>query len=182
MRAGPELLFSTMSTNTFSNGTSPNQEACHSIFDDSKVENGTKFFLISDMDAVVCLITLGFKVRKDPPTKVVKNPDGNVITTVYFNTVSDCGKYTVEKFMKAYKHDAKYVNENPDCPMAFVIAAVKNKSSIIRSLSSITPSVCMRPTEHSGPVIRVVEGSEKHKNCLLKGMVHVNPDCIIKFN
>ena len=152
------------------------------LIDTSPIASGTKFFASSNLDVIVCLITLGFRVRRDPPVRVIKYPDGVLVTTVYFNMQSDCGKYDAEKVAVAFKHEAKYCNENPECPIAYVLAAIKNKSSIYRSLSEVTPSVCMRPTAKSGPVITVVEGSEKHKNCLLKGMVHVNPDCIFKIN
>lgn len=163
------------------NSTDGTSNGVPSFFDETELMAGSKYFFTPDLDVAICLVTLGFKVRRHPPVSVVKNPDGIVHTKVSFNVTSDCGKYTTDAFMAAYKHDAKYCNENPDCPMAYVIAAVKNKSSMIKALGEITPTVYMRKSQNSGPVIGVVENSEKHKNCLLKGMVHVNPDCIIKY-
>lgn len=153
-------------------------EVRHPLFDYTKVSKGTEFFATTDIDVVVSLITLGFQVRKDPCATRTRNPDGKEIITVYFNTTSDCGQFTAKAFMEAYKNDAKFVNENRDNPLSYVIASLKNRASVKRALGQLTPIVCMRSSTNKGPVIQVHEGSEKYRNCLAKGMIHVNRDCI----
>jgi hypothetical protein len=146
----------------------------HVIQKDCSIQKGTTLYYVKDLNLAACLISLGIKLRSDPPVLHFKRPDGREDVTFSFTEATEDGKFLTAEMIKAYKNDAKFIQHNPDHPMSYLIAAVKNLVSLKNSLAKSIPYLAFRATKDSGVTIYVQEGTKKHQNCLAKGMVHVD--------
>ena len=140
-----------------------------------KLEKGSSFCIVKDLDLACCLVSIGIKIRVDPPVYNVKLPNGNREVIFYFSSSSEDGSIATDRMINAYYNDAKFIQENPDHPMSYAIATIKNKVALRNSLDRSIPCLAFRRSKDSGAVIYVQEGSKKHQNCVAKGMVHVDP-------
>jgi hypothetical protein len=164
-----------MENNLSNDGSPSSAEESYSFINRDKLQKGSSFFVVKDVDLACCLISIGIKLRIDPPVYNVKLPNGSRDVAFYFCSESDDGQFVTEQMARGYYNDAKFVQENPEHPMAYAIATVKNKVALKNALDKSTPCLAYRKTQHSGAVIYVQEGSKKHANCVAKGMVHVDP-------
>jgi len=158
-------------------GSSPSESAAsYSFLSAEKLQKGSSFFVVKDIDLACCLISIGIKLRVDPPVSNIKLPNGSRNLTFYFCSQSDDGAFLTEEMARAYYQDAKFIQDNPDHPMSYAIATVKNKVALKNALDKSIPCLAYRKSQSSGAVIYVQEGSKKHQNCVAKGMVHVDPE------
>lgn len=169
--------------NSSSHNSPPDHQEGYDILDTSPLSKGSRFCIVKDLDLACCLISIGIKIRTTPPVRNVKLPNGNRDLTFCFCDKSEDGKYITEKMIHGYYNDAKFVQENPEHPMAYAIATVKNRVSLRNAVDKSIPCLAFRKTAEKGAVIYVQEGSKKHQNCVAKGMVHVDPESqVVRIN
>jgi hypothetical protein len=146
-----------------------------SIIDNSSdIQKGTILTYVKDINLACCLITLGIKLRSDPPIIHFRRPDGTDDITFSFMDSSPDGEFVTKDMITAYRNDTKFIQQNPEHPMSYMIAVVKNIASVKNSLARSIPYLAFKANKNSGVTIYVQEGTKKHQNCVAKGMVHVD--------
>jgi hypothetical protein len=141
----------------------------------TKLEKGTALFLVKDVSLASCLISIGIKLRPDPPVTCVKKLNGEVEATFSFMPSSEDGKLSTKEMIQAYYQEMKFVEANPEHPMSYAMAVAKNLVSVKNWIDRNIPYVAFKATKDSSAVFYVAEGSKRHKNCVAKGMVQVDP-------
>ena len=160
------------------NSTNPptsNSEAGFLVDSSCKLDKGSVLHFVKDFNLAVCLISLGIKLRHDPPIIYVKRLDGRDDVTFSFMPSTDDGKIQTKEMIKAYHNEMQFIKENPEHPMSYAMAVAKNMTAVKSWINQNTPYVAFKANESSTAVFYVPEGSKKHKNCVAKGMIQVDP-------
>lgn len=151
-------------------------ESRPSVIDgEAKFGNGTSLFLVKDISLATCLISLGIKLRPDPPVTCLKKLNGELDITFSFMPSTDDGRFQTKEMIQAYYNEMKFVDKNPEHPMAYAMAVAKNLVSVQNWVTRSIPYVAFKASHSSSAVFYVPEGSKRHKNCVAKGMVQVDP-------
>jgi len=137
----------------------------------TNVKQGTEIVLVKNLDLAVCLVSVGVRLRSDPPYSAVKTEAGVVSVTYNFHSRSACGTYLTMDLCKAFSEDMKWIAAHPSHPFTFAMVAVKNLESFKESLARAVPFVSFRAS--GAAVLYVKEGSEKHRRCVAKGMTQI---------
>lgn len=140
----------------------------------SKPFKGSRIYYVKNLDLAVCLLSLGIRLRDDPPLTHVRYPDGFDEVTFNFDTESEDGSIQTADMIKAFSNDMQFIEKNPEHPMSYAMSAIKNRVSLLDVIKNSVPYIAFSSTPN-GPPIYVKEGTAKHKNCIAKGMIQVMP-------
>lgn len=150
------------------------------LYTKEEIQNGDSVCMVADLDLAVCLFTLGFQLKGTNGLTHIKMKDGTERYSFMFNPTDQEGKYSTNDMLKAFKHYSKFIQDNQHHPMAVAIATLKNKAAVLSILKNSVPFIALRASgKNGGTTIFVQEGSKRHKNCLAKGMVQVDPVSVI---
>jgi hypothetical protein len=140
----------------------------------TEIAKGTVIYHVKNLDLAVCLLSIGIPMRKDPPYTHVRLTDGTSDWTFHFGHQDGQGQLKTGDMIKAFAMDMEWIHKNPMHPMTFAMCAVKNLDSFKAHMARDVPYVGFK-SPGGIAVLYVKEGSQKHKNCVSKGMVRVNP-------
>lgn len=135
---------------------------------------GSTIYYVKNLDLAVCLLSLGIRLRSDPPLTHVRYPDGFDEVTFNFDSESEDGTIRTNDMIKAFSNDMQFIEKNPEHPMSYAMSAIKNRASLLDVIKNSVPYIAFSSSKN-GPPIYVKEGTAKHKNCIAKGMQQVMP-------
>jgi hypothetical protein len=141
---------------------------------ESKIERGSYIHHVRNLELAACLVSVGIKLRKDPPYTHVKLTDGTDQWTFHFEERDTEGHLKTAEMIKAFSQDMEWIEKHPVHPMTFAMCAIKNLASFKEHMLRSVGFVGFK-APNGEATLYVKDGSRKHKNCIAKGMIQVNP-------
>ena len=142
---------------------SPKEEEEESI-------SGARVIPVKNLELAVCLVSVGVPLRKDPPYTHFKLANGQEEWTFMFEESTSDGVFATVDLIKAFSEDMKWVEEHPEHPFTFAMAAVKNLNTFKAHISRSVPYVAFQ-AQQGKATLYVKEGGRKYERCLQKGMI-----------
>ncbi len=131
-----------------------------------KKELGRRGFVaVRSLDLASCLLGLGVPLSEDTPFTLKEYANEDLEWTFNFEMHTSDGKENTRDLVNAFKSAEKFVSENPNHPMTFAVATIKNRQNLLRLIKDSTPFVSMKaPTGTT--IMHVAKGGNKHAECL----------------
>ena len=122
------------------------------------------WFQTTDTKLAAFLWTIGCKPTKPPLKKRYKAeaPDKIICKWSFELEPSNSGK-SLDECVGIWKKGLAYFAENPDCPIAKVMATIKNYAFLVDMIEEDTPFNTLVTYDVNGQTFRVLKDSKKHK-------------------
>ena len=133
------------------------------------IRQGSLVVYVRNTQLAACLVSIGVKLRKDPPYTKKEMAGGDTVTTWNFEAKSSCGGINTLDMLKAWKDDVAFGEKYPTHPFTFAMHAVKNYRQMVEHVHHQSPWVAYM-SETGVHTIWVIKDSSKDKECVSLGL------------
>ena len=127
------------------------------------IERGDSWFTTKDTELAAILTALDFEFYDPESPADIRLKDGKTIVTWLFLNESKDGKRSALDVYKSYKNAQKSVEENPNDPVSYAIASVKNLRVFNESIKKAKPLHGFEVGKHS---IWVTEDDKRYERMM----------------
>lgn len=99
------------------------------------------YYSTEDIEFAALCLSLGIKFARKP--HVIETPTGRRYT-YFFEDVSEDGETKYADVLAAWHSPEEYIRQNPESPVSYIIAALKNRQSLLSNIKDYKQFVGIR--------------------------------------